>query len=38
MLRVAVVVLAILATPAHAYEFWLRARTIGQATHHLRQP
>lgn len=33
MLRVCVaaVVLAASATPAHAYEFWLRAQTIGQA-------
>lgn len=28
---VAAVVLAALAAPAHAYEFWLRAQTIGQA-------
>ncbi|MGN6111328.1 MAG: hypothetical protein ACTHU0_39900 [Kofleriaceae bacterium] len=28
---VAAVVLALCATPAHAYEFWLQARTIGQA-------
>ncbi len=33
MLRgcIVAIVLAIGATPAHAYEFWLRARTIGQA-------
>src|SRR3954471_19052379 len=33
MLRgcIAAVVLAVSATPAHAYEFWLRAQTIGQA-------
>jgi hypothetical protein len=33
MLRgcIAAVVLAVSATPAHAYEFWLRAHTIGQA-------
>ena len=33
MLRgcIAALVLAVGATPAHAYEFWLRAQTIGQA-------
>ena len=33
MLRgcIAAVVLAVSATPAHAYEFWLRAQTIAQA-------
>ncbi len=28
---IAAIILAVSATPAHAYEFWLRTRTIGQA-------